>query len=489
MIDERILEVRPIEIFCPMCGKWHEWKGERLGYYAGYLKYEYRCYDNDTNIAIWLKEGRICVKSSPICAEDECFIDAGVGYKQIEYDYEECSIKFGIPVCVNRRMNASGCRYVECRYFNSCYLPTIWDNGNYEEIDDDNYHLMLEFKIKFGEEEFYRYAPPKQQQKEEIRETAKKEENKKQPEKQEEKKEDATMKTTIFEQLYEHSPKENVELVKHFAEKYKGTLKWAVPVVSIYAAYRILNKKDSELTIDNVSGKCKKALGFTFDNLKDKKLLAELMALGGLSAGAYAAIKAISTIQTDKDEISMDEIEDGLEKVDGVSKKFAWIQPKTEKLLPVAVSVITVYLMTQEPVWFVKVKDKVGQYAGNISVKAGVYVEMLKLFAADKLHVDLEDSEEVRKFKKFALLAAIVGIAVFLYGKDILKKKEDSESKTNEKMKDLIEQVTSIMQKIMPSAFAGISTYLISKKVIEANEQEDDLEEVVGYEEDSDKEE
>ena len=143
--------------------------------------------------------------------------------------------------------------------------------------------------------------------------------------------------------------------------------------------------------------------------------------------------------------------------------------------------------MTQEPVWFVKVKDKVGQYAGNISVKAGVYVEMLKLFAADKLHVDLEDSEEVRKFKKFALLAAIVGIAVFLYGKDILKKKVDKESKTNEKMAvaAFIEQVTSIMQKIMPSAFAGISSYLISKKVIEANEQEEDLEEVVDYEEDS----
>ena len=479
MIDERILELKPIEIFCPMCGKWHEWEGVELDYHDRYDKYEYVCYDNNTSVTICFEGKKIYVKCIDICNRANTLTYGYTNYKEIEYDYEECSIKFEIPIPIDKEIETEKC--VNCRFYNECYLPTIWDNGNYEIIDNNNYHLMLEFKIKFKEEEFYRYASPKQRQEEEIREAAKKEENKE----QEEKKEDATMKTTIFEQLYEHSPKENVELVKHFAEKYKGTLKWAVPVVSIYGAYRILNKKDSQLTIDNVSGKCQEALGFTFDNLKDKKLLAELMALGGLSAGAYAAIKAISTVQADKSEISMDEIEDGLEKVDGVSKKFAWIQPKTEKLLPVAVSVITVYLMTQEPAWFVKVKDKVGQYAGNISVKTGVYVEMLKLFAADKLHVDLEDSEEVRKFKKFALLAAIVGIAVFLYGKDILKKKADSESKKNEKMAAFIEQVASIMQKIMPSAFAGISTYLISKKVIEANEQEDDLEEVVDYEEDS----
>ena len=484
MIDERMLGLKPIKIFCPLCGKWHKWKGINLDYHDKYDKYEYWCYDNDTDIVIWLEDKKIHVKSTEICARDACLINDSVDYADIEYDSEESEIKFEVPVRISREMDSESCRNSECSNCKKCYLPTIWDNGKYEQVWYNSYKLMLEFKIKFEEEEFYRYAPPKQRHEEEIREAAKKEEKKEQPEKQEEKKEDATMKTTIFEQLYEHSPKENVELVKHFAEKYKGTLKWAVPVVSIYAAYRILNK-NSQLTIDNVSGKCQETLGFTFDNLKDKKLLAELMALGGLSAGAYAAIKAISTVQADKSEISMDEIEDGLEKVDGVSKKFAWIQPKTEKLLPVAVSVITVYLMTQEPAWFVKVKDKVGQYAGNISVKAGVYVEMLKLFAADKLHVDLEDSEEVQKFKKFALLAAIVGIAVFLYGKDILKKKADSESKTNEKMAVFIEQVTSIMQKIMPSAFAGISSYLISKKVIEANEQEEDLEEVVDYEEDS----
>ena len=103
-------------------------------------------------------------------------------------------------------------------------------------------------------------------------------------------------KTTIWEQLYEHAPKENVEIAKEWAKKYKPTLKWAIPVVSIYAAYRILNSKSSNLTIENIDGECEKKLGFGLDFLKDKNALRELMVLGGLSAGAYAAIKTVSAI-------------------------------------------------------------------------------------------------------------------------------------------------------------------------------------------------
>lgn len=78
--------------------------------------------------------------------------------------------------------------------------------------------------------------------------------------------------TSFKKQIYEHSPKENVELIKEFLEKYKGTLKWLVPVVSIYGAYRILNAKDAKLNVSNLNKNCKKELGFEFDILKDKKL-------------------------------------------------------------------------------------------------------------------------------------------------------------------------------------------------------------------------
>ena len=47
-------------------------------------------------------------------------------------------------------------------------------------------------------------------------------------------KEDTVMATTLREQIYEHSPKENIELIKDFLERYKPALRWAVPVACVY---------------------------------------------------------------------------------------------------------------------------------------------------------------------------------------------------------------------------------------------------------------
>ena len=103
-------------------------------------------------------------------------------------------------------------------------------------------------------------------------------------------------KTTIWEQLYEHSPKENIDIAKEWVSKYKPTLKWVVPVLAIYSAYRILNSKNSGFDVSNIYSEGKKKLGFGLESLKDKEALNQLMVLGGLSATAYAAIKGISSI-------------------------------------------------------------------------------------------------------------------------------------------------------------------------------------------------
>ena len=290
-------------------------------------------------------------------------------------------------------------------------------------------------------------------------------------------------KTTIWDQLYKHAPEENVEILKEWANKYKPTLKWAVPVISIYAAYRILNSRDSNLTVENIDGECEKKLGFSLDLLKDKKALNELMVLGGLSAGAYAAIKTVSAIykKDDETDVSVEEIEAGMDKLDGVSKKFGWIQPKTEALLPIATSVIIVYVMTQKPKWFEVVKDKASKLGGNLSTRASVYLEMAKLFIADKLNIDLNNEEDAQKFKKFALLGAIVGVGALIYGKKIFGDKavsEDGEAKNerNEKLEAFISQVLSIMEKLMPTAFAGATTFLVTKHVLKAKEDVVDVE-------------
>lgn len=284
--------------------------------------------------------------------------------------------------------------------------------------------------------------------------------------------------TSILDQLYKHAPEENVEILKEWANKYKPTLKWAIPVISIYAAYRILNSKDSNLTVENIDSECEKKLGFSLDLLKDKKALNELMVLGGLSAGAYAAIKAVSAIykKDAETDVSVEEIEAGMDKLDGTAKKFKWIQPKTEALLPIATSVIIVYVMTQKPKWFEVVKDKANKVCGSLSTKASVYLEMAKLFIADKLNIDLNNEEDAQKFKKFALLGVIVGIGALVYGKKIFGDKsvsEDDEAKNerNEKLEAFISQILSIMESLLPTAFAGATTYLVTKHVLKANEE------------------
>lgn len=289
-------------------------------------------------------------------------------------------------------------------------------------------------------------------------------------------------KTTIWEQLYEHAPKENVEIAKEWAKKYKPTLKWAIPVVSIYAAYRILNSKSSNLTIENIDGECEKKLGFGLDFLKDKNALRELMVLGGLSAGAYAAIKTVSAIykKDDESDLSVEDVEEGMNKLDGAAKKFNWIQPKTEAMLPLATSVIIVYVMTQKPKWFECVKDKANKICGDLSIRATVYLDMAKLFIADKLHIDLNNEEEAQKFKKFVFLAAVVGVGALIYGTKIFGDKavsdENAKSETDEKLEAFVSQVLSIMEKLLPTAFAGATTFLVTKHVLKAKEDVVDVE-------------
>lgn len=286
----------------------------------------------------------------------------------------------------------------------------------------------------------------------------------------------ANKKVSIKEQLWEHSPKENVELIKGWYSKYEDTFRWAVPVVCIYGAYKILNSKELGLTIDNIKKESKKKLGFTLDCLKDNQALNELLVLGGIAAGSVAVMNLASSVFGSKEgkdiaELSTEEIEAGLENVEKAHKKFNFITPKTEKLLPVATAVIIVYLMTEKPEWFEKVKAKVSSLTSEMTTRAAVYLDLVKLFISDKLHVDLENEEEVKKFKLFALLLVAVGIGVVIYGKGILGQRADTNeseknSKKNEKFSAFVQEISEVMKKLMPAAFEGLTAFLVARHVL-----------------------
>lgn len=506
-MERKLLELTPKRFLCPYCGEWHDW-GERfeLVYYDS-MNYtaKFACPDAPTGYSIgfyriYFYNDYCYFSTDSICGRAKQSMEGKIPISSIIESADKPIVTFEVEFITAEEVGSYECR--NCSYSSTCNCVKLGDAG-------DKRHMTITFGFEFEEYDYNRIVKPallarKEKELEEREATLELKETEldsreaiiRQNEsilKQRKNMEDSTMekttqttqvtRTTIWDQLYKHAPEENVEILKEWANKYKPTLKWVIPVISIYAAYRILNSKDSNLTVENIDGECERKLGFSLDLLKDKKALSELMVLGGLTAGAYAAIKAVSAIykKDDETDVSVEEIEAGMDKLDGTAKKFKWIQPQTEAMLPIATSVIIVYVMTQKPKWFEIVKEKANKLSGNLSARASVYLNMAKLFITDTLHINLDTEEDAQKFKKFAVLGAIVGIGALVYGKKIFGDKavsEDGEAKDerNENLEAFISQVLSIMESLLPTAFAGATTFLVTKHVLKAKKDVVDVE-------------
>jgi len=489
-VNRKLLDLIPTHYLCPYCGEWHEWPSVmNLGWYDFDKRSHFECYNapnkcNKGDYSIYFEDDYCYYSTEPQCGRGNLNLSGSIEIDSITQSSDEPIVTFNVPFNPANRVRHSFCS--GCMTENICNLLKLTYKGY-----DDHMEITLGFKFEQSEYDKITKRARRTRKKNESQQSTSNPSEQQQAEQSVKKeiKEDNNMaKTTIWEQLYEHSPKENIDIAKEWVSKYKPTLKWVVPVLAIYSAYRILNSKNSGFDINNIYSEAKKKLGFGLESLKDKEALNQLMVLGGLSATAYAAIKGISSIYgKDTGELGVDDLEEGMEKLDGARKKFGWIQPKTEALLPVAVSVIIVYVMTQKPAWFEAVKEKASALTGNFSSKMNVYLDMAKLFIADKFKLDLENDEEVKKMKSFFFLAAIVGIGVFLYGKKILGDKAAEDGKDtglkNEKLKAFMSQLLSIMKKLMPTAFSGFATFLITKNVMKDDVIDAEFSEVVDTEE------
>ena len=298
-------------------------------------------------------------------------------------------------------------------------------------------------------------------------------------------------KVSLKKQLLEHSPKENIEKLKQLAERYKPVLKWALPVASIYAAYKILNAQTANFNVNNVEELSRENMGFELPFLKDKKALKELLSFGKVLAVSYGATKLFSsafsfiTDPDSKDEVSVEEIENSMNGLEKASKKLDWLRPKAEDMFPVAISVIIVYL-TMNPSknnYVDRIKAKFHSFAEDWSIRLSLFADLAKAFVHDKFGIDLSSEEEQKKFKMFALLAVIGGILLFLYGKKILGSKastEEGEESEGEKEKDVnpkmqvfMKQLLDILKKMIPTVFATITSVLVSKKLLEMDAVEE----------------
>ena len=475
-LNKSIFKKQPLGIISPLCRRLHRWEGKSLDSYQGpFNSYNYWC--NGQEMRIWINETKGTVFFDLVYPCEGIGIRQQFEVKIQEFQNSQWGDKTiftinrllkGERVCGADACSERFCDYSErCEYF-------LGEKGKYEVnvvagfkfSEEDLESIEEDFEYELEEDNLESEEDNTTQKDTDV--LIKDEESKNNNITKN--KEDAVMATTLRKQIYEHSPKENVELIKDFLERYKPALRWAVPVACVYGAYRIVNSKD--IDVNELSKKCKKEMGFEFEVLKDKKTLKELVALGGIVAGAYAFCKVLN-FAGNMTSPSIEEIEEKMETVEEAHKKFDWIQPKVEKLMPVAVSVLVVYVLTQKPQWFEKAKEKVDNVVGDVSTKTGVYLDMAKLFISAKLNIDLDDEVQAKKFRAFAMLSAIVGVGAFLYGKGVFNMKDDeSFMDKNPQLKEFIEQTKAIMEKILPTAFSAVTTYMVTKHIIDGEEEQ-----------------
>lgn len=432
MISEQLIKLEPKGIICPFCGEIHPWKGWDVA-----CKCTSRIFGGDGSCKINYDE-ELIYSTEPMCRRAEQTMSGKTSLSELEVSENEPTLKFYVPFVSKSRVDNYCCS--TCDFERKCIFRKLGQEG-------DSIHMQVPFGLVYDEKEYFNVI-----------------------------KKENSMNNRIFERIWKHAPEENFEIVKNWTEKHKSTLQWAVPVVSIYAAYQILKSPAFSTHLEKLGNECEEKLGFTLEPLKDKKALRELMVLGGTIATAYAAIKGVSSILKTDEDITSESIEEGMGQLEKIHKKFLWITPKTEKLLPVAVSVLIFYMMMTMEKKADKIEN-VKEIAKNLTTKISVYADLAKCFVADKMKIDLDNEEEVQKLKRFTLLAGVAMIGMFLYGAKTTGELEEKKADGKEKF---FSQLLDIMKKLMPTLFAGTASYLAAKNLLSKEYAEDQQQEETG---------
>lgn len=497
-MEKELLNLTPKRFLCPYCGEWHEWNSRHeLGDYdSSNYKACFECSNapfgcNKGDYRIYFYEGYLYYTTERICQKANQYMDGKIPISSIRENPDEPIVTFDVEFTSNSDVGSYECR--NCDRKNKCNCVHLGDKG-------DNRHMAITFGFEFEQSDYDNLAQSailarKERELQERENNLQdrehalsiKEEELNQTKIEEEHKMtiDAKKGTSIKTLLYEGSPKENMAMLKNWAEKYKPVLKWAVPVAAVYGAYRILNSDEFDLSVNNVAETCEKNLGFKMECLENKKALKELMVLGGLSAGAYGAVQALSGLLGVNNEekkisadVSVEEVETGMNQLQSISKKFSWLHPKTENMLPIALSVIMVYVTLHKPKFTGKLAKKVQVLTEDMQIRVGLYLDLAKDFIQDKFNIDLSDEEEQRRLKVCAFLLSLMGILAFLYGKKVLGDKSESEADDKKQKKEInksvetfVTQAKTVVKKLTPTIYTYLLTLFASKKILVLEEE------------------
>ena len=163
----RILQLTPERIFCPLCGKWHDWNGKALESYISCEKpYVYEC--NGTEVRIGVTKEDQSPEAIEIFANLSCdkfagrqkdiIINTYSNYSGNTYRYDKTITGIKIPFTVmgDNKIGKSECQ--KCQYYYCCNFVTINDRHNNDHNDYGFYKRFdLEFKFEYKPEDFYEY--------------------------------------------------------------------------------------------------------------------------------------------------------------------------------------------------------------------------------------------------------------------------------------------------------------------------------------------
>ena len=493
-MNPELLKLKPKRFRCPICGEWHNWEEPyHLGYYNPNFpakftnrdSYSYPVMCAAENYTIFVDGKFLYYTTASLCDYVNLNLNGKIPIESIAEFEEKPIVRFNVLFHIENPISRAGsCRH--CLFRSQCNILKLVEKEKEDEELWDSL-IVIPLGFEFEEEEYFQIVGNSQKAEQQTTSCLQEEEQKAEPQTTiclQEEEQKMAEKTTILTSLYEKSPKENLELLKTWAEKYKPTLKWVVPVGAVYLAYRILNSKIFDVSVNNVAETCEKKLGFKIPYLEDQKTLKELMALGGIASAAYFGGKVFSSIvgaNKPKEELSAEDVEKEMDKLSAISQKFAWIRPKTEDLLPVAISVILVFVTLHKPKALDQVCEKasetINNLLGDFKIKLNLWGELAKAFIQDKFGIDLSDEEQAKKAKVCTFLLIVVGVLVFLYGKKLLKKDAgDSSEEPSTKIKDSVQSFMNFakatLEKLAPTLYTTVVTFLISSKILEMSDFE-----------------
>jgi len=464
-MHKELLNYTPKAYYCPVCDQMHRWnptrkrsvifKSRKKGCLEECSLDVLKCPNSDAAIAVGVKNGEIIYESNDYCKSWDTSIVNVIDADEINEKEGNSLVTYTL-----RPDNYAGKSEIRCQ---SCEVRPD-SKCLYNRTGNRGYNIGFEYYSSDYIEAIER---------------AKKEElEKKRKEEMERAKRTNTSATEVkapvtdnkmklWTKLIDQSPKQNFHEALDWVKAHETTFKWAVPVVSIFVAYKILNSEKGQITIDNVNNIAKEKLGVSLDSLQNKKALKRLMEIGGVCAAVYGAYEFFNR---DK---KPDDVEATMEALEKVSQENRFLGKQAEKLLPVATSVIIVYLMTQQPKWLPS-KDQVTEVIKFVPSKVRTYGGLFLGEAAERFGIDTDDEEMMHKVRIFAFLGLVVAAIVLFYGVKMIKKRDEAKfTKMEENMKAFVQQILAIMKALIPTAFSSVATILVTRKVLEMSDLED----------------